>query len=141
MGYHDDVPKEDGEAAVHLLGEGTKEKPRIVGMIKAFIAALSVMNLVLLLTLACFMRTYESCRLDQLNTAYCKPFQINVCQKVGNRFPAPVRSILRNQITVFDSGFDEGRTIYQGPRSEENDAAWDNLYNSKYRLLNDLHEN
>jgi hypothetical protein len=42
-----------------------------------------------------------------------------------------VRSILRNEIRVFDSGFDEGRTIYQGPPSEANEAAWDDLYNSK----------
>lgn len=46
-------------------------------------------------------------------------------------FTAPARSTLRNEIRVFDSGFDEGRTIYQGPPSEANEAAWDDLYNSK----------
>jgi hypothetical protein len=76
MGYHD-VAVEDGEAAAHLLGQSTKEKPRIRGMIKAFIVGVSAVNLILLLVLASFMRTYESCRRDQMNVAYCKYFSIS----------------------------------------------------------------
>lgn len=71
MGYQD-VPVDDGEAAAHLLGQNTKEKPRIRGMVKAFIVGVSLVNLILLLILASFMRTYESCRRDQINVAYCK---------------------------------------------------------------------
>jgi len=43
--------------------------------------------------------------------------------------------MVRNKITVFESGFGDGRTIYQGPPSEANDAAWDDLYNSKCGVL------
>jgi hypothetical protein len=68
------VPHPDDEASVQLLhyAHAQKEKHPISPLIKAAIAGLSLLNLMLLLTLASFIKTYDKCRLDQMNTVYCK---------------------------------------------------------------------
>lgn len=132
------LPPDDSEAEFNDISDQHFGSKRYCMRPNFVVVLLATSNGILLLLLGvCLLNKLSNVEANKM--LYCQSF-LHMSRRMPNFSTAPARTILKNEVKVFTSGFEGDQSIYQGPPSETNNAAWEGLYNCKYCRLLRSHE-